>query len=107
MVAEGAAIIKQSDGRGGFKYPINSIRILKANGKSMRESVLINGFALNCVIAMQGKVEQKKNHLVLFAPIIRLMMIKIWSKIHHDSNLSKVIHVYESIDPFQLFSRSF
>ncbi|KAI7684856.1 hypothetical protein SSS_03213 [Sarcoptes scabiei] len=61
MVAEGAAIIKQSDGRGGFKYPINSIRILKANGKSMRESVLINGFALNCVIAMQGMPKYIKN----------------------------------------------
>lgn len=54
MVVDGMSIIKQNDGRGGFKYPVKAIRILKANGKSMRESMLINGFALNCVIAMQG-----------------------------------------------------
>lgn len=56
MVVEAATIIKQNDGKGGFKYPVKAIRILKANGKSMRESQLINGFALNCVIAMQGKL---------------------------------------------------
>lgn len=54
MVVDSVTIVKQGDGRGGFKYPINAIRVLKANGKSMRESILINGFALNCVIAMQG-----------------------------------------------------
>jgi len=54
MVVDAVSIIKQNDGRGGFKYPVKAIRILKANGKSMRESLLINGFALNCVIAMQG-----------------------------------------------------
>lgn len=56
MVVEAVNIIKQNDGRGGFKYPVKAIRILKANGKSMRESLLINGFALNCVIAMQGEL---------------------------------------------------
>ena len=56
MVVEAVTIIKQNDGRGGFKYPVKAIRILKANGKSMRESQLINGFALNCAIAMQGNV---------------------------------------------------
>ena len=54
MVVDAVTIIKQNDGRGGFKYPVKAIRVLKANGKSMRESMLINGFALNCVIAMQG-----------------------------------------------------
>lgn len=54
MVVDAVNIIKQNDGRGGHKYPVKAIRILKANGKSMRESLLINGFALNCVIAMQG-----------------------------------------------------
>ncbi|KAI2804081.1 T-complex protein 1 subunit alpha [Blomia tropicalis] len=68
MVVEAATIIKQSDGRGGFKYPVKAIRVLKANGKSMRESMLINGFALNCVIAMQGlhaEVYQKRKDCFL------------------------------------------
>lgn len=36
------------------KYPINQINILKAHGKSARESELVQGFALNCVRAAQG-----------------------------------------------------
>lgn len=54
MVVDAANIVKKGDGKGGHRYPIKGIRILKANGKSMRESILVNGFALNCVIAMQG-----------------------------------------------------
>lgn len=54
MVVDAANTVKYSDGKGGFVYPIKSIRILKANGKSTRESILVKGFALNCVIAHQG-----------------------------------------------------
>lgn len=57
MVVDAVTIIKQNDGKGGFKYPVKAIRVLKASGKSMKESILINGFALNCVIAMQGNIK--------------------------------------------------
>ena len=54
MVVEAANVVRSPDGKGGFTYPIKQIHVLKANGKSTRESLLIKGFALNCVIATQG-----------------------------------------------------
>eukprot|EP00457_Paulinella_chromatophora_P005321 gb/GEZN01005338.1/.p1 GENE.gb/GEZN01005338.1/~~gb/GEZN01005338.1/.p1 ORF type:complete len:550 (-),score=126.72 gb/GEZN01005338.1/:106-1755(-) len=39
---------------GGAKYPLSAITVLKAHGKSARESELVNGFALNATKAAQG-----------------------------------------------------
>lgn len=44
----------KSDDKTSFIYPIKSIRILKALGKSSKESVLVPGYALNCFLANQG-----------------------------------------------------
>ncbi|CAG2120310.1 unnamed protein product, partial [Medioppia subpectinata] len=54
MVVDAVNIVRTSDGKGGHCYPIKAIRVLKANGKSTRESQLVRGFALNCMIATQG-----------------------------------------------------
>lgn len=43
--------IRVSDGKGGHRYPIKAINVLKAHGGSTRDSTLISGYALNCTIA--------------------------------------------------------
>lgn len=50
-----ADIIKATAGAGGkAQYPVKSITILKAHGKSARESELVDGFALNSSRASQA-----------------------------------------------------
>ena len=38
---------------GKVKYPVNSVTVLKAFGKSSKESILVDGCAVNCVIASE------------------------------------------------------
>jgi T-complex protein 1 subunit alpha len=44
-----------------YKYNINNVNILKAHGKSARESEMVDGFALNCTRAAQGMPTLIKN----------------------------------------------
>lgn len=61
MVVDAVMAVKQLDGRGTPVYPIKSIHVLKATGKSPNESQLINGFALNCMVAHQQMPKYAKN----------------------------------------------
>ncbi|CAA6670469.1 unnamed protein product [Spirodela intermedia] len=54
LVVDAVQSVKTTNSRGEVKYPIKGINILKAHGKSAKDSYLLNGYALNTGRAAQG-----------------------------------------------------
>ncbi|CAI8618767.1 unnamed protein product [Vicia faba] len=54
LVVDAVQAVRMTNARGEIRYPIKGINILKAHGKSARESFLMNGYALNTGRAAQG-----------------------------------------------------
>lgn len=65
-IAVDAVMAVKAPKDGGFVYNIKKINVLKAHGRSMKESRLINGYALNCTVASQQMPRQIKNAKIAF-----------------------------------------
>ena len=55
MCVDAILRVKTVNKRGKSRYPLGAVNVLKSHGKSMRDSIFVAGYALNCTVVDQGK----------------------------------------------------
>lgn len=54
MIVDAANAVKRTTPKGAVKVPIKSINILRSQGGNMKETISVNGYALNCTVASEA-----------------------------------------------------
>lgn len=66
LLVNASMSIKRAGNKGETKVPIKSINILKAHGGNMKESISVQGYALNCTVACEGMPKKIQNAKIAF-----------------------------------------
>eukprot|EP01121_Diplochlamys_sp_Union-15-3_P003797 TRINITY_DN1373_c0_g1_i1.p1 TRINITY_DN1373_c0_g1~~TRINITY_DN1373_c0_g1_i1.p1 ORF type:complete len:422 (-),score=79.87 TRINITY_DN1373_c0_g1_i1:105-1370(-) len=61
ICVKAAQRVKSSNTEGPVKYDISCVNVLKSPGKSAKDTMFIEGFALNCTVASQAMPKKIKN----------------------------------------------